>query len=151
MPSVSVSVHPRVSCTGCFIVSDLMLHTTGIRGIWPPWETIPAFYMSSPWIFVSFCLNLFTLGGNLQLLYEQWKAISNNLTHNEVLAGLKYSYFRNRQGELENPFARGLINNLVEFFFHTVDYTKLYHLAQLDSRNSINNNNNMSRGALKNV
>ena len=64
------------------------------------WETIPAFYKAEPFVFVAFWLNLYTLGGNLQLLWEQWKAISNNLTHNEILTGLKYSYFRNRTGEV---------------------------------------------------
>ena len=46
-----------------------------------------------------------------QLLYA-----AMNLTKNEMFNYKRYSYLKNSRGKYHNPYSRGLIYNLAEFF-----------------------------------
>lgn len=47
----------------------------------------------------------------LQLLYA-----AMNLTTNEMFNYKRYSYLKNSRGKYHNPFSRGILYNLAEFF-----------------------------------
>ena len=56
------------------------------------------------------CLILTLLSG-LQLLYA-----AMNLTTNEMFNYKRYNYLKNSRGKYHNPFSRGILYNLAEFF-----------------------------------
>ena len=96
-------------------------------GWWPLWRTVPAWYTLYPVVTIAMLINTFQLIWETVTLYKQHNGIAANLTHNEMVNGDKYHYFKTITGDLYNPFSQGYSANFKNFFCGDgIDYTRYY-------------------------
>lgn len=98
---------------------SLLFQFTAIISIWRG---------PSTWSFIFFCLYLLLwMGAIFSLVHYHTGLLINNMTTNEHMGVGKYSYFRNRHNNFDNPFSKGNAwDNILDSIFPTnnIYYTR---------------------------
>ncbi|EDQ88415.1 uncharacterized protein MONBRDRAFT_37601 [Monosiga brevicollis MX1] len=118
----------------CFVASNIMFLVGCMRYFSLECPSHESFFYNlwikascSPfiaWLFAQGCLH--TTWVSLLLVMHLKQIMFDDFTTNEGVNKFRYDYIRAAKGR--SPFHRGLFGNLAEFYFPTVDWTKVFEV-----------------------
>lgn len=94
-------------------------------------HSIPFYFENEPLIVILLFFHAMNAFWQTMLFYNLAKGLRDNITTNETINKSRYSYMKHPDtGKFFNPFNRGSINNLKDFFNSDIDWYHLYHIPK---------------------
>jgi len=112
-----------------FSIIALSSLDNGPTSLIPLNKSIPFVFEQEPLIFLLAIFHLVNIGWISWLVLGLAQGIRMNMTTNEFMHANKYDYFKS-SGQFRNPFDKGVLNNIKELLFPTVDWFTMYHLPK---------------------
>jgi len=95
------------------------------------WSLFPTLYHQHPIVFEIFLYHILVACWNWYNCFYTTTMVLLNITTNENLNRRRYKYLW-LNSKFHNQFDKGIISNLIEFIFSTVDYTKTFESDIID-------------------